>query len=109
MLIVPRFYVGMLILMFPVVFFKFLMRRQTMFSTQLTQHIGRDGILSLNVPLDIHDQNVEVLIVVQPKPRLRSEEAPKKRVLGGYSAQIRIAEDFDDTPDSVIQAFEGHS
>jgi len=80
-----------------------------MLSTQLTQHVGWDGILSLSVPLDIHDQNVEVLIVVQPKPRLHSEEPSKKRVLGGYSTQISIVEDFDDTPDSVIQAFEGHS
>ena len=38
-----------------------------MFSTQLTTHVGKDGILHLKVPLDIQDQDVEIIVVVHPK------------------------------------------
>ena len=38
-----------------------------MYSTHLTTHVGKDGMLNLSVPLNIQDQDVEIVVVVQPK------------------------------------------
>ena len=35
-------------------------------SVKLHSHIGSDGILRLNVPLDLRDTPLEVVIVIQP-------------------------------------------
>ena len=37
-----------------------------MLSKQLTTHIGCDGILNLQVPLNIKDLDVEIMLIVQP-------------------------------------------
>jgi hypothetical protein len=35
-------------------------------SIQIKSHVGKDGILHLQVPVDISDQEIEVLLVLQP-------------------------------------------
>jgi len=35
-------------------------------SVQMRSHVGKDGILRLQVPVDISDQEIEVLLVLQP-------------------------------------------
>ena len=35
-------------------------------SVQIKSHVGKDGILRLQVPVDISDQEMEVLLVLQP-------------------------------------------
>ncbi len=42
-------------------------------SIQLTSHVGKDGILKIQMPVDITDQEVDVVVVVQP--RLKFEPA----------------------------------
>jgi prevent-host-death family protein len=44
-----------------------------------------------------------------PVARLtRYTETKPRRVLGGWADRIRIADDFDETPGWLIDAFEGH-
>ncbi len=47
-------------------------------SIKVRQHIGQDGILHLNVPLGLADQEVEVLLVYQPiQPLTPVKQFPK--------------------------------
>jgi antitoxin (DNA-binding transcriptional repressor) of toxin-antitoxin stability system len=55
-------------------------------------------------------QGEKVVIAKAGKPYLdilphRGESAPRKP--GRYKGQIRIADDFDQTPEELIDAFEG--
>lgn len=36
-------------------------------SMQLTSRVGKDGILKIQMPVDITDQEVDVVVVVQPR------------------------------------------
>jgi hypothetical protein len=38
-----------------------------MFSIKLSSHVGGDGVLHLQIPLDVTDADLEVLVVVSPK------------------------------------------
>jgi antitoxin (DNA-binding transcriptional repressor) of toxin-antitoxin stability system len=52
----------------------------------------------------------EVIIAKAGKPYLDlvpHRQLYKPRVPGGYEGQIKIADDFDQTPSEVIAAFEG--
>ncbi|MBW4538816.1 MAG: hypothetical protein KME43_06655 [Myxacorys chilensis ATA2-1-KO14] len=37
-------------------------------SVKMSQRVGRDGILHLNIPVGITEQDVEVMVVYQPVP-----------------------------------------
>jgi hypothetical protein len=37
-----------------------------MYSLQLKAHVGKDGILRLETPVNLQDADVEVVLVVQP-------------------------------------------
>ena len=39
-------------------------------SITLRSHIGPDGILHLNVPVGIHDAEIEVTVTIRPIPKL---------------------------------------
>jgi len=43
-------------------------------SVQIKSHVGKDGILRLQVPVDISDQEIEVLLVLQPVDRKTADK-----------------------------------
>ncbi len=43
-------------------------------SITLRSHIGPDGILHLNVPVGIHDAEIEVTVTIRSIPKLDSTE-----------------------------------
>ncbi len=49
-------------------------------SIQLTSHVGKDGILKIQMPVDITDQEVDVVVVVQPRLKFESAvDTPEAR------------------------------
>ena len=40
-------------------------------SMQLTSRVGKDGILKIQMPVDITDQEVDVVVVVQPRLKFK--------------------------------------
>jgi len=41
---------------------------------RLTSHVGNDGILSLSLPDEMKDQNLEILVVLQPIKKSSTNE-----------------------------------
>ncbi len=57
---------------------------------KLRSHIGKDGILQIEMPTDFKDTSVEVVVVVQP---LSSEETkPKYNAWGKLTTKKSITE-----------------
>ena len=46
-------------------------------SIQLTSHVGKDGILALRMPVDIKDQEVDVVVVIHPRSPVEPVRASK--------------------------------
>ena len=61
-----------------------------MYSTQLTTHIGKDGILHLNLPLDIQDQEVEIIVVVHPRIRGTDSGGDLTDVIGAWQGEALV-------------------
>ncbi len=40
---------------------------------ELTSHVGKDGILRLELPIDMRDQDLDVLVVLNPVSRQASD------------------------------------
>ena len=55
-------------------------------SIQLRSHVGTDGILKLEVPLEVRDSDLDVVIVVQPRgsrpPRQTEPDREPRSELG---------------------------
>lgn len=52
----------------------------------------------------------EIIIAKAGRPYVRLVpclQAQEPRVLGGWEGRVRIADDFDETPEELIAAFEG--
>ncbi|MGK5093561.1 hypothetical protein WDW89_16320 [Deltaproteobacteria bacterium TL4] len=62
-----------------------------MFSTQLTTHVGKDGILNLKVPLGVHDQDVEIVVVVNLKTAFKTDHVKSaddlKSIIGAWQGE----------------------
>ncbi len=43
-------------------------------SIKVRQHVGRDGILHLEIPVGLREQDVEVMVIYQPVPSLKTTE-----------------------------------
>ncbi len=65
---------------------------------KLEAHVGEDGVLNLKVPIDIHDQDVDVTIVIEPlKNRI-----PKTANIIEFKGRQEDSSYFSDDPE-VIQ------
>ena len=62
-----------------------------MFINQLTTHVGKDGILNLKVPLGIRDQDVEIVVIVNPKTSFMTDHAESadelKSIIGAWQGE----------------------
>ncbi|HEX8199537.1 MAG TPA: hypothetical protein VF590_03555 [Isosphaeraceae bacterium] len=50
-----------------------------MYTIKLTSRIGMDGKLKLEVPLGFTNRDVEVVVVIQPRPAADAATAPEDR------------------------------
>lgn len=67
-------------------------RSVTMESIKISQWVGRDGILHLNIPIDMTDRDVEAVVIYQPVQALTSVE-PSLESLYGICADDPIVLD----------------
>ena len=74
----------------------------TMESIKVRQRVGQDGILHLEIPVGLREQDVEVMVIYQPVPSLTTIE-PSLESLYGICADdpiilddLGIAEALDD-------------
>jgi hypothetical protein len=58
-------------------------------SIKVRQHIGRDGILHLEIPVGLREQDMEVMVIYQPVPSLKTAE-PSLEALYGICADDPI-------------------
>jgi hypothetical protein len=49
-----------------------------MHSIKLNAHVGPDGTLRLDVPIGLANQDVEVVVVVQPRPSEAAGKTPEE-------------------------------
>lgn len=49
-----------------------------MHSIKLRSHVGSDGILQLQVPLELHDVDIEVMVIVQPLTAATQVKPPEQ-------------------------------
>ncbi|WP_336923442.1 type II toxin-antitoxin system Phd/YefM family antitoxin [Aquipuribacter sp. SD81] len=54
-----------------------------------------------------HGEEVVIARAGQPVARLVRARAGVKRVPGAWRGRLVVADDFDETPDAVVAAFEG--
>ncbi|MEO0433441.1 MAG: hypothetical protein AAF151_17265 [Cyanobacteria bacterium J06656_5] len=40
----------------------------------LKSHVGADGVLRLDIPIGLHNQTLDIVLVVQPAPEVLAEE-----------------------------------
>lgn len=52
---------------------------------RLDTRVGRDGILRLELPLDVADADIEVLVVVQPREKRRWPPGYFERTAGSLA------------------------
>ncbi len=74
---------------------------------QVNMHEAKSKLSSLT---ELAHQGVTVVIAKAGKPYadlVPHKRAPKPRQPGRFKGKIRIADDFDKTPDELIKAFEG--
>lgn len=58
-------------------------------SIEVRQRVGQDGILHVEVPVELRDQDVEVMVIHQPVPSLTTIE-PSLQALYGICADDLI-------------------
>ncbi|OQX18624.1 MAG: hypothetical protein BWK80_37890 [Desulfobacteraceae bacterium IS3] len=61
-------------------------------SFQFTSQINREGILTLQLPSDLANQEVDIMLVVHFKPQPTQPERP----IGQYAGKMRMSEDFSE-------------
>jgi hypothetical protein len=62
-----------------------------MYSLQLKAHVGKDGILRLETPIDLQDADVDVVLVVQPvNEALKLDKATWMRLTYGSLADVDL-------------------
>ena len=64
----------------------------TMESIKVQQSVGQDGILHLEIPIGLREQDVEVMVIYQPVPSLTTIE-PSLEALYGICADDPIIVD----------------
>ncbi|MEM6447654.1 MAG: hypothetical protein AAF704_13990 [Cyanobacteria bacterium P01_D01_bin.123] len=69
-------------------------------------HVGRDGILHLDVATELPDTDVSVRVIVEPEGAGRTKRQPREP--GIDEGKVWFAPDFEDPlPEDVLAAFEG--
>jgi hypothetical protein len=58
-------------------------------SIKVRQRVGQDGILHLEIPVGLREQDVEVMVIYQPVPSLTTIE-PSLEALYGICAMTRL-------------------
>ena len=73
---------------------------------QLTSFVDEQGVLRLQsqLPLTLANQNVEVLLVVQPQPKKTADKRPIGLLKGQFSVPASF---FEALPEEILEAFEG--
>lgn len=70
-------------------------------SITLRSHVGEDGVLKLQVPLDVINTDLEVMVIVQPITTTSSPEAYQEKewlpgffeeVIGGWEGEPLVRE-----------------
>jgi hypothetical protein len=60
-------------------------------SFQLSSHINQQGLLQIQMPINLANQDVEIILVVQQKT---SPTVLNKRPIGQYRGKMKMADDF---------------
>lgn len=68
-----------------------------MMTFTVRSHIGKDGVLNLQVPVRVQDTDVEVVVVLQPQPL-----SVNKTKEAGYPYAF-FEETFGSLPDLVLE------
>lgn len=55
---------------------------------QLISHVSPDGVLQIQLPTHLANQDVEVVLTIQPQTIIT------KRPLGEYAGKMRMSDDF---------------
>ncbi len=55
-------------------------------SIKLNSHVGEDGVLQLQIPVNVKNTDLEVMVIIQPAPS--SSTAPKTPEALGYSREF---------------------
>lgn len=69
-------------------------------SIQLTTHIGEDGILQVQMPSEMKDTDLEVMIIFQPLLKKREwQPGFFEEVIGGWEGEPLVREEQGDYED----------
>jgi hypothetical protein len=75
-----------------------------MHSFQLVSHVNEQGILQIQLPFDLANQEVEVILAIQPKIFAFQN---KERPIGLSKNIFEIPQSFfEPLPETIIEAFE---
>lgn len=61
-------------------------------SFQFASQINQEGLLSVKLPPDFANQMVDIILVVNPKPK----QVLAKRPIGQYAGKMHMSEDFSE-------------
>jgi hypothetical protein len=77
-------------------------------SIKVRQRVGQDGILHLEIPVGLREQDVEVMVIYQPVSSLTTIE-PSLESLYGICADDPILLDDQGIPEALDDDFAGES
>jgi hypothetical protein len=60
-------------------------------SFQFSSHINQQGLLQVQLPKNMADQDVDIILVVQPKNIIKTID---KRPIGQYQGKMKMSADF---------------
>ena len=71
-------------------------------SVKLKTHVGQDGLLQIQLPVEINDQDVEVMVIYQPvAPTQKRTWSPGffERTFGAWQGEPLVREPQGDSPE----------
>lgn len=71
-------------------------------SVKLKTHVGKDGLLQIQLPVEIADQDVEVLVIYQPVATTQKRTwSPGffERTFGAWQGELLVREPQGDLPE----------
>jgi len=75
-------------------------------SFHITHHVNPQGILQIQLPDSLANQDVDIIVIPQSRPVANADK--KKRPIGLLKGKFAVPDSFfDPLPEDILDAFEG--